>query len=95
MRVFEILMLVCFGAAWPVSIYKSWTSKNAAGKSVLFLYAILIGYISGVLHKIFFAFDGVIYLYILNGLMVTTDIILYYRNVRLDKEKDQGRKEGR
>ena len=95
MSVFEIIMLVCFGAAWPVSIYKSWTAKNTAGKSVLFLYAILIGYIAGVLHKIFFAFDGVIYLYILNGLMVTTDIILYYRNVRLDKEKDQGRKEGR
>ena len=85
MSVFEITMLVCFGAAWPVSIYKSWTSKNTAGKSVLFLYAILIGYIAGILHKIFFAYDGVIYLYILNGVMVSTDIILYYRNERLNK----------
>jgi hypothetical protein len=85
MSIFEITMLVCFGAAWPASIYKSWTAKNTAGKSVLFLYAILIGYIAGILHKIFFAFDGVIFLYILNGLMVTTDIILYYRNERLNK----------
>ena len=85
MSIFEIIMLVCFGAAWPVSIYKSWTSKNTAGKSVLFLYAILIGYIAGVLHKIIFAYDGVIYLYILNGLMVSTDIVLYYRNQRLNR----------
>ena len=83
MSLFEILMLVCFGAAWPASIYKSWTSKNTAGKSVLFLYAILVGYISGVLHKIFFAYDGVIYLYILNALMVSMDIILYYRNATI------------
>jgi len=87
MSIFEITMLVCFGAAWPTSIYKSWTSKSTAGKSVLFLYAILIGYIAGVLHKIFFAFDGVIYLYMLNGLMVSTDIILYYRNTRLLKKR--------
>ncbi|NLW55713.1 MAG: hypothetical protein GX050_03680 [Firmicutes bacterium] len=87
MSVFEIIMLVCFGAAWPVSIYKSWTAKSTAGKSVLFLYAILIGYIAGVLHKIFFSYDRVIYLYILNGLMVTTDIILYYRNTGLLKKK--------
>jgi len=85
MSIFELIMLVCFGAAWPVSIYKSWISKNTAGKSVLFLYATLIGYISGVMHKIFFAYDGVIYMYMLNGLMVTVDIFLYYRNERLNK----------
>lgn len=87
MSIFEVLMLVCFGAAWPASIYKSWTSKKTAGKSVVFLYAILVGYISGVLHKLFFAYDGVIYLYMLNGLMVSADIILYYRNERLQRNK--------
>jgi hypothetical protein len=87
MSIFEVLMLVCFGAAWPASIYKSWTSKKTAGKSVVFLYAILVGYISGVLHKLFYAYDGVIYLYILNGLMVSTDIVLYYRNERLQRKK--------
>jgi hypothetical protein len=87
MSIFEVLMLVCFGAAWPASIYKSWTSKKTAGKSAVFLYAILVGYISGVLHKLFYAYDGVIYLYILNGLMVSTDIVLYYRNERLQRKK--------
>ena len=27
MSIFEVLMLLCFGAAWPFSIYKSYTLK--------------------------------------------------------------------
>ena len=80
MSPFEILMLVCFGAAWPFSIYKSWRSREVAGKSVLFLVVIFLGYISGTIHKIFYNFDYVIVLYILNGVMVFIDIMLYYRN---------------
>jgi hypothetical protein len=34
MSVFEIAMLVCFGAAWPVSIYKSLKTRAVAGKSL-------------------------------------------------------------
>lgn len=82
MSVFEVLMLVCFGAAWPASIYKSYVSREIAGKSIVFLWIIFAGYIFGTLHKIVFRFDLVIFLYLLNGLMVLTDIILYYRNKR-------------
>jgi hypothetical protein len=80
MSVFEIAMLVCFGAAWPVSIYKSLKSRQVAGKSLPFLVIILVGYTAGVLHKMLFHYDLVIFLYILNALMVTLDIILYLRN---------------
>ncbi len=73
-------MLVCFGAAWPFSIYKSWKSKQTAGKSLVFLCVILIGYVAGALHKIFFSFDYVIILYICNFCMVLIDILLYLRN---------------
>ena len=76
-------MLVCFGAAWPFSIYKSWKSRENSGKSVIFLFVVVIGYIAGILHKLYNSFDAVIYLYILNSLMVSTDIILYYRNKRI------------
>jgi len=78
--VFEILMLVCFGAAWPFSIYKSWKSRQVAGKSLIFLIVVLAGYASGVVHKIIYRYDAVIFLYILNGLMVCIDIVLYGRN---------------
>ncbi|SJZ55175.1 hypothetical protein [Selenihalanaerobacter shriftii] len=87
MSIFEMLMLICFGAAWPMSIYKSYTSGDNAGKSFWFLFIILIGYISGTIHKLLYSFDIVIYLYVLNGLMVLTDIILYYRNEKLAQDK--------
>jgi hypothetical protein len=83
--IFEIIMLLCFGAAWPFSIYKSYTARKNAGKSVIFLFIVLIGYAAGIIHKILHSRDFVIYLYILNGLMVITDIALYWRNARLNK----------
>jgi hypothetical protein len=85
MSVFEAVMMICFGAAWPVSIYKSWVSRTCAGKSVIFLYIVLIGYAAGLTHKLLYSRDWVIILYILNGLMVLVDILLYYRNLRLWK----------
>ena len=84
MSMFEIIMLVCFGAAWPFSIYKSYTSRSNAGKSIFFLLVVLTGYLSGVLHKLIYSFDLVIYLYILNFCLVFTDIILYFRNKRIN-----------
>ena len=82
MSIFEIIMLACFGAAWPFSIYKSYRSRQTAGKSLLFLYVVLIGYFSGVIHKLLYSMDPVIYLYLLNAIMVLTDLLLYYRNQR-------------
>ncbi|EGW38572.1 PQ-loop domain-containing transporter [Desulfosporosinus sp. OT] len=87
MSIFEIIMLVCFGAAWPFSIYKSYKSKSTNGKSAFFLFIILIGYVAGILNKIFYNFDNVVYLYALNLIMVALDLFLYMRNQRL-KSKD-------
>ena len=80
MSPFEILMLVCFGMAWPFSIYKSYTTWQVGSKSLVFLIALFIGYVSGTLHKIFYYYDPVIFLYMLNGTMVAIDIGLYIRN---------------
>ena len=90
MSIFEILMLVCFGAAWPFSIARSYRSRATGGKSLPFLYIVLVGYVAGILHKIFFSYDLVIFLYGLNGLMVATDIGLYYRNRRLEHQTRTG-----
>jgi hypothetical protein len=85
MSIFEAVMMICFGAAWPVSIYKSWVSRTCAGKSIIFLYIVLVGYAAGLTHKLLYSRDWVITLYILNSLMVIIDILLYYRNLRLWK----------
>lgn len=76
MSAFEILMLVCFGSSWPFSIYRVWRTKCATGKSIVFLALILIGYVAGVLHKVFFSLDPVLGLYALNAVMVGTDLAL-------------------
>jgi ABC-type multidrug transport system permease subunit len=83
MQIFEILMLICFGFAWPTSIYKSITSKSIEGKSVVFLYVIIAGYLFGIMHKIINDPDFVIVLYVLNAMMVFIDLLLYYKHKKL------------
>ena len=80
MSIFEIIMLICFGFAWPFSIYRSWKSRSVGGKSLAFLLIVLAGYLAGILHKIFFNYDNVIYLYITNLSLVSIDTALYLRN---------------
>lgn len=76
MSPFEIVMLVCFGLAWPLSIVKTLRTKQSQGKSRWFLVVVLIGYMAGILHKVYFSFNGVIWLYILNFIMVVFDLYL-------------------
>jgi len=85
MSIFEVVMLICFGAAWPFSIYKSYTSRENTGKSIMFLFIVFVGYMAGMIHKLFYNFDLVIYLYGLNSCMVLMDIILYFRNKKIIK----------
>jgi len=82
MSFFEAIMLVCFGLSWPMSILKTYRVKNPAGKSVTFLWLIIVGYLSGIIHKILAGADWVIWLYVLNTIMVATDLFLvcHYRS---------------
>lgn len=81
---FEAGMLICFAASWPAAIWKTYKSKNPGGKSILFAMLVIIGYICGGLHKILYKPDFIFWLYMLNGTMVATDLILvlYYRRCR-------------
>ncbi|NLF50021.1 MAG: hypothetical protein GX577_02685 [Leptolinea sp.] len=83
---FESLMLICFGISWPLSIMKSWKSRTSKGKSAIFLVFILIGYVSGIIAKIISGnVTYVVFFYALNFVLVATDLVLYFRNDRLDK----------
>jgi hypothetical protein len=82
MSIFEAIMLFCFGASWPFSIFKSYRSRSNKGKSVVFLFIVLTGYIAGMLHKVFYNYDIIVLLYGLNFFMVSVDILLYFRNRR-------------
>lgn len=85
MHIFEFGMLLCFGLSWPLSIIRSARSRSTKGKSVFFSFAILIGYVCGIINKILYSRDFVLILYIVNFLMVLADILLWFRNRRLEK----------
>ena len=78
MSVFEAIMMVCFGLSWPMSIYRTWKVKNPVGKSVAFLWLIIVGYAAGIVNKILGKMDWVVCLYALNLLMVASDLFLVY-----------------
>lgn len=44
----EVMMIVSFGISWPLSIIRSYRSRSTKGKSVLFSFFILFGYICGI-----------------------------------------------
>jgi len=81
-------MIFCFGLAWPVNIIKSVRTKSAKGKSLMFLVAVWIGYVSGIIHKITYSRDIVMVLYIINWVLVTADIVLYFINRRRDRLRE-------
>ena len=80
-KLFEVIMLVCFGISWPISVYKSIKTRSTKGKSVVFIFAIIIGYIAGILSKIMNGDTSyVLVLYCINLAVVSVDMILYFVN---------------
>ena len=78
MQIFEFIMLACFGLSWPISVYKSIKSKSTQGKSVVFIVAIIIGYISGIIGKIINdQLTYVLIIYCFNLIVVSVDLVLY------------------
>ena len=94
-EILEIVMIVSFGASWPMNVVKSYRTRTAKGKSLGFLLLILFGYVAGIASKLvneaYMASIAqkwyVLFFYVLNFVMVFTDLMLYVRNVRLDREK--------
>lgn len=86
MQIFEIMMLLCFGISWPISVYKSIRSRSTKGKSVVFIIAIIIGYISGIIGKIVnHQLTYVVILYVINLIVVSIDLLLYFINAKHEK----------
>lgn len=93
MSIFEALMMLCLGAAWPLSIYNSVKSRSTKGKSLLFLCILILGYIFGILNKLIYRFDYSIFLYSLNLIMVCIDTILWLKNRKEEKEREEKERE--
>ena len=93
-EILEIIMIVSFGASWPLNVMKSYRARTTKGKSLAFLLLIFFGYIAGITSKLvneaYMASIAskwyVLFFYVLNLVMVGCDLLLYVRNYRLDKK---------
>lgn len=93
-EILEVVMIVSFGASWPLNVIKSYKAKTTQGKSLAFLCLIFFGYIAGIISKLmnesymasFASKWYVLIFYVLNLIMVGIDLCLYIRNYKFDKE---------
>ena len=93
----EVIMIICFGASWPFNVVKSYKARTARGKSPVFLCLIIFGYIAGItakfLNEAYMSAISekwyVLFFYFLNLLMVSADLVIYFRNRQLDNKKPQ------
>ena len=96
-EILEILMVLSFGASWPLNLWKNYHSRTAVGKSLGFLLLIFFGYVAGIASKLvsesymasFSQKWYVLFFYCLNLMMVGANICIHLRNVRLDKMKEE------
>lgn len=80
-EIFEFVMLACFGLSWPISVWKSIRSRSTRGKSLVFIVAIIVGYISGIIGKIIGGqVNYVLIVYCFNLFVVTVDLCLFFLN---------------
>lgn len=97
-EILEIIMIVSFGASWPLNLMKSYRARTTKGKSLAFLLLIFFGYIAGITSKLvneaYMASIGekwyVLFFYVLNLTMVGADVFMYMRNRNLDKRRERG-----
>ena len=89
--IFETVMLVCFGFSWPLNVIKAYRAKTAKGTSLPFILLIISGYIAGISAKLITGqINYVLIAYILNLAIVSLNVVVYFRNVSLDKKRLQG-----
>ena len=91
-EILEAIMLVCFGLSWPISLIRNIQQKTAAGMNIYFILLIILGYLAGITAKLIsHQFTYVLAFYILNLLIVSGNVPVYFRNKRYDKMQADNR----
>ena len=86
--ILETVMLVCFGFSWPLNVMKAYKAKTAKGTSLPFILLIVACYSAGITAKVITdQINYVLIAYIVNLAIVSLNIVIYFRNVSLDKKR--------
>ena len=96
-EILEVIMIVSFGASWPLNVIKSYKARTVKGKSLGFLCLIFFGYIAGILSKFLnesymVSFSSkwyVLFFYFLSLIMVGAYLCICVRNYKLDNAREQ------
>ena len=85
----EAAMLICFGLSWPISLYKNIKAKTAKSMSLQFILLIVTGYIAGITAKIVnHNINYVLAIYLLNLVIVSANILVYFINLKHDRQSE-------
>lgn len=88
-HLFEAGMLVCFGFSWPINVVKAYRAGTAKSTSLAFICLIITGYVLGIGAKVInHQFNYVLGVYLLNLVIVFTNVLVYFRNCALDKKRE-------
>ena len=69
-------------------LFRSYKAKTAKGTSLPFILLIVAGYIAGITAKVITdQINYVLIAYIVNLAIVSLNIVIYFRNVSLDKKR--------
>lgn len=92
-EILEIIMVISFGFSWPINAIKAYKAGTAKSQSLPFYCLIFFGYICGIISKLISASFKwyVLFFYVLNMLMVGMLIIIYFRNAKLDKMRENNK----
>ena len=90
--ILETFMLICFGFSWPLNVIKAYKAKTTKGTSLPFIILIVAGYIAGISAKILNGqINYVLIAYFLNLAIVSLNILVYIRNLKFDKKRQDNK----
>ena len=89
----EAMMLLCFGFSWPISLVNNYRTRTARGMSLPFILLIIFGYLCGITAKIVGGkINYVLAVYLFNLVAVSLNLVVYFRNRKLDRERSKRNK---
>lgn len=84
--ILEATMLICFGLSWPINTMKAYKARSAKNMSLPFILLIIFGYLAGISAKLLMnQMNYVLAVYFLNLAVVSINLMVYFRNKRLDE----------
>ena len=87
-QLLEFMMLFLFGFSWPFAIAKTYRAKRVDGKSPQFEFIVIVGYLCGIAsHLVSGQGLWVIGVYVLDVLLVSADLALYFRYSRCNRRR--------